>query len=209
MNIDLKKNKMIIISSPTGTGKTTICKYLIKKMKNIDLSVSYTTRPIRINEIHGRDYYFVDKKKFLNLKKDNFFIESASVFNNFYYGSPYANIKKSFKRNNSILFDIDWQGAKKLRKYYDQSNIIDFFILPPNKKELKRRLEKRGRDNKNEIKLRLSHAMNEISHHNEYSYVLINDNIDKTMSDLIKIINFTQFIDYNDNKVKKNLKFIK
>ena len=202
MNIEKKSNKLIIISSPSGAGKTTICKYLLKKMKNIDLSISYTTRQQRKNESNGLDYFFIDKKKFLNLKKNNFFIETAKVFNN-YYGSPYNNIKESFTINKHILFDIDWQGARKLRKFYDKEQIIDFFILPPSKKELKKRLQKRGRDNKEEINIRLSLAMSEISHFNEYKYVLVNDKISTTVENLIEIINYHFLISKMDQNIKK------
>ncbi len=202
MNIEKKSNKLIIISSPSGAGKTTICKYLLKKMKNIDLSISYTTRQQRKNESNGLDYFFIDKKKFLNLKKNNFFIETAKVFNN-YYGSPYNNIKESFKINKHILFDIDWQGARKLRKFYDKEQIIDFFILPPSKKELKKRLQKRGRDNKEEINIRLSLAMSEISHFNEYKYVLVNDKISTTVESLIEIINYHFLISKMNQNIKK------
>ena len=208
MNIEKKLNKIIIISSPSGAGKTTICKYLLKKINNIDLSVSFTTRKKRINERGGKDYFFIDKTKFNQLKKKNYFIETAKIFNN-YYGSPYSNINKSFKNNNHILFDIDWQGAKKLRKNFDKSNIVDFFILPPNKRELKRRLEKRGTDKKEEIKIRLSHALNEINHHSEYQYVLINDNISETVSNLIKIIEFNLIKTYNEKQVNEKLKLFK
>ena len=151
------KNKLIIISSPSGAGKTTLCKLLIKKMKNIDLSISYTSRSKRLNEVDGKDYYFVSKKKFANLKEKNFFIETAKNFNNL-YGSPYKNINKSIKNKQHILFDIDWKGARKIRRSYNKENILDFFILPPSKSELKRRLKKRGRDNNKEINLRLSYA---------------------------------------------------
>ena len=139
MNTEKKLNKIIIISSPSGAGKTTICKKLLKTIKDINLSISYTTRQQRINEKHGKDYYFVSNKEFIDLKKKHFFIETAKVFNH-YYGSPYKNITNSFKKNKNILFDIDWQGANKLRKKYSNEDIIDFFILPPNKKELRKRL---------------------------------------------------------------------
>ena len=207
MNIEKKLNKIIIISSPSGAGKTTICNYLIKKFKNINLSISYTTREKRFNEIHTKDYYFVSNKKFKELNKKKFFIETAKVFNN-YYGSPYKNIKDSFKKNKHILFDIDWQGAKKLRKKFKEADIVDFFILPPNKKELKRRLLKRGRDNKQEINLRLSLALEEMRHYNEYKYVIINENIKETVNKLIKIIEYQTLIEKNNQILKKNLKKI-
>ncbi len=205
MNIE-KINKLIIISSPSGAGKTTLCKLLLKKMKNIDLSISYTSRNKRLNEINGKDYYFVTKTQFENLKKNNFFIETAKNFNNF-YGSPFKNIRKSEKNKCHLLFDIDWKGARKIRRNYDKKNILDFFILPPSRVELKRRLIKRGRDNKKEINLRLSYAIDEMKHYNEYKYVLINENVQKTVNDIKKIIKYHELISSQnimlDDKLKK------
>ena len=109
------------------------------------------------------------------------------------------------KKNKSILFDIDWQGANKLRKKYSKDNIIDFFILPPNKGELRKRLNKRGRDNKNEIQMRLSLALSEISHHNDYKYVIINDKLNETISNIKNIIKYNQLKTNLLNKVNKNL----
>ena len=204
MNIG-KKSKLIIISSPSGAGKTTLCKLLIKKMKNINLSISYTSRSKRLNEVNGKDYYFVSKKKFENLKEKNFFIETAKNFNNL-YGSPYKNINKSIKNNQHILFDIDWKGARKIRRNYNKENILDFFILPPSKSELKRRLKKRGRDNNKEINLRLSYAIDEMKHFNEYKYVLINDNVKKTVEEIIKIIEYNNLISKNKKLLQSKLK---
>ena len=198
------QNKIIIISSPSGAGKTTICNYLLKSFKNIEISISCTTRPQRKTEINGQDYFFLSNNDFIKLKTKKYFIETAKVFD-YYYGSPSKNIKKAFKNNKHILFDIDWQGAKKLRQNFDQSNIIDFFILPPNKKELKKRLKKRGRDNNQEIKKRLLLAVSEISHYKEYKYVLVNDKITNTVNNLIKIINYSLFID-DINKTTMNYK---
>ena len=198
------KNKLIIISSPSGAGKTTLCKLLIKKMKNINLSISYTSRSKRLNEVNGKDYYFVSKKKFEILKEKNFFIETAKNFNNL-YGSPYKNINKSIKNNQHILFDIDWKGARKIRRNYNKENILDFFILPPSKSELKRRLKKRGRDNNKEINLRLSYAIDEMKHYNEYKYVLINDNVKNTVEDIIKIIEYNNLISKNKKLLQSKL----
>ena len=200
MNNLNNNNKIIIISSPSGAGKTTICKYLLKKIDNVKLSISYTTRPKRKNEKNEKDYFFVNQEKFNELAKKNYFVETAKVFD-YYYGTPLENINKSFKKNNHILFDIDWQGAKKIRKRYDKSQIIDFFILPPNKKELKRRLEKRGRDNIKEINKRLSLAVSEIKHYKEYQFVLINESIIDTVNNLVKIINHSLFIHKIKNKI--------
>ena len=206
MNIEIK-NKIIIISSPSGAGKTTLCKMLLKKLKNVILSISYTSRNMRLNEVNGRDYHFVSKEKFVELKKNNYFIETSSNFNNL-YGSPIMNIRKSNSINKNILFDIDWRGARKIRKNFYKKDIVDIFILPPSVKELKKRLIKRGRDSKNEIKLRLSYALDEIKHYNEYSYVLINQNIHNTANDIIKIIKYHDLIKNNDKILNKNLKKI-
>ncbi len=201
------QNKLIIISSPSGAGKTTLCKLLLKKMKNIELSTSYTSRNKRLNEINGKDYHFVTKEEFNKLNKKNFFIETARNFNN-YYGSPYINIKNAKKNKKNLLFDIDWKGARKIRKNYNIKNIIDFFILPPSKKELQKRLIKRGRDNKNEISLRLSYAIKEMQHYNEYKYVLINENVQQTVKDIVKIIEYNKLIEKNNIILNKKLKKI-
>ena len=202
MNID-QKNKIIIISSPSGAGKTTLCKLLLKKMRNINLSISYTSRNQRLNEINGKDYFFVSKEKFNQLKNKNFFIETAINFGN-YYGSPYKNLN-AFK-NKQILFDIDWKGARKIRKKVEKNDIIDFFILPPSIKELKKRLIKRGRDKKDDIDLRLSYAIKEISHYKEYSYVLINQNLQQTVNDIIDIIKINLIIEKNRKLTERKIK---
>ena len=201
-----KNNKLIIISSPSGAGKTTLCKLLIKKMKNVNLSISYTSRSKRLNEVNGKDYYFISKKKFELLKKKNFFIETATNFKNL-YGSPYKNITLSKKRNQHILFDIDWKGARKIRKNY-KDDVIDFFILPPSKSELKKRLIKRGRENNKEISLRLSYAIDEMSHYNEYKYVLINEKVHKTVNEIKKIIEYNQLINNQKKFLESKLKKI-
>ena len=203
----MNDTKIIIISSPSGAGKTTICNKILKKNKDIKLSVSYTTRPKRKGEIDGIDYFFINKEAFIKLKKINFFIETAKVFDHL-YGSPNINIQKNYKKNKKILFDIDWQGAQELRKKFSSRDIIDFFILPPSKKELELRLKKRARENKNEIKKRLSLAVKEMKHYNEYKYVIINDNIDTTVTNVLKIIQYENLLYLIEKKVNL-LKFIK
>ena len=204
MNIEVK-NKIIIISSPSGAGKTTLCKMILKKVKNIILSISYTSRSKRLNEVDGKDYYFVSKEKFSKLQKSNYFIESCNNFNN-YYGSPIKNIKKANFLNKNILFDIDWKGARKIRKKFKKNDIIDIFILPPSVRELKKRLIKRGRDSNKEINLRLSYALDEIKHYNEYNYILINQNIHNTARDIIDIIKYHELLKKNDKLLNIKLK---
>ena len=207
MNIEkVNKEKIIIISSPSGVGKTTICNKIININKKIELSISYTSRPIRKNECNGIDYFFVTNKEFINLNKKNFFIESARVFDH-YYGSPHKNIKLAFRIGKHVLFDIDWQGANKLRKKFLKENIIDFFLLPPSKKEMKKRLIIRGRENQVEIKKRLSLAVKEIKHYKDYKYVLVNDSIDKTVSNILKIIQHEQLL-LDINKKVKSVKML-
>ena len=135
---------MVVLSSPSGVGKTTLVRKIVSK-KNYKISISYTTRKPRTSEKDGEDYYFVSKEKFVKLKKNNHFIETSENFNNL-YGSPIKNIRKSNLLNKNILFDIDWRGARKIRKKFHKKDIIDVFILPPTVKELRKRLIKRGRD---------------------------------------------------------------
>ena len=206
MNIEIA-NKLIIISSPSGAGKTTLCKMLLKKMKKLSLSISYTSRSKRLNENNGKDYFFVSEKKFKDLKNKNFFIETAKNFNNF-YGSPYKNVILANKSKEHLLFDIDWKGARKIRKIYKKENIIDFFILPPSRSELKKRLLKRGRDNSKDINLRLSYAINEMKHYNEYKYVLINESLHKTVNEIKNIIQYNNLIYSNKLLLSKKLKRI-
>ena len=123
-----KKNKIIIISSPSGAGKTTICKFLIKKLNNVDLSISYTTRNKRSNEIDGKDYHFVSIEKFNRLIKENNFYEYANIFDN-YYGTLKSTVINLLEQNKDVLFDIDWQGTQQLKKIKDLS-IVTIFILP-------------------------------------------------------------------------------
>ena len=141
------------------------------------------------------------------LKNNNFFIETAINFKN-YYGSPFKNINLAKRRNKHILFDIDWKGARKIRSNYEKNEIIDILILPPSKSELKRRLIKRGRDNNKEINLRLSYAINEMKHYNEYKYVLINENVQKTVNEIKKIIEFHELMISQKNILKSRLKKI-
>ena len=194
------KSIIIIISSPSGAGKTTICKQLVRNNKLIDLSISYTSRLKRKGEVNGLNYYFVSKEKFVSMVKKNHFIEYAKVFGNF-YGSPKKNIKSANQQNKDIIFDIDWQGAKKIRKKFPKDKIIDIFILPPSIHELKRRLIKRGRDNSQEMKKRMSLALSEISHYNEYKYILVNENIKLTVNKIKDIIKFEKNVAKERTKV--------
>ena len=179
--MDLK----IIISSPSGAGKTTITRNLLKKVKNSKLSVSCTTRKPRPGEKHGTDYFFISKKKFLELKKKNKFLETAKVFNN-YYGTLKSEVI-SKKKNKIILLDVDWQGARIIRKKI-KSNLHSFYLLPPNFKELKKRLIKRHKENIKIAEERILNAKNDMKHWLEYDEVFVNKNINRCSKEIMKKI---------------------
>ena len=181
-----KEGVLLVISSPSGTGKTTICKKLLEYDKNIHLSVSVTTRKKRKNEVEGIDYYFRSKKDFLNLKSQNSFIENALVFEN-YYGTLKSEVLEQLKNGIDVLIDIDWQGTRQITQAM-KGNLIKIFLLPPSIDELKKRLSKRNSDSIKEINFRMSRALKEIKHFDEYDYVLVNDNLENTFQKIVKII---------------------
>ena len=181
-----KEGVLLVISSPSGTGKTTICKKLLEYDKNIHLSVSVTTRKKRKNEVEGIDYYFKSKKDFLNLKSQNSFIENALVFEN-YYGTLKSEVLEQLENGIDVLIDIDWQGTRQITQAM-KGNLIKIFLLPPSIDELKKRLSKRNSDSIKEINFRMSKALKEIKHFDEYDYVLVNDNLDNTFQKIVKII---------------------
>ena len=178
---------MLVLSSPSGAGKTSICKKVISLDKKITLSVSYTTRPKRKSEKNGKDYVFVSKEKFEDLKKQNFFIEFAKVFDH-WYGTPKNFIEKNLNSGEDVIFDIDWQGTQKLSDY-SKNDVVSVFILPPSNKELHERLKKRAEDSVETVSKRMSKARSEISHWIEYDYVLINHNLKDCSIEVLNILN--------------------
>ena len=180
------KNFCIVLSSPSGAGKTSISKRLLLKDNYISLSISCTTRPKRKGEINKKDYIFIDDSNFEKLVKKNQFMEYASVFG-FKYGTLKDTISKFFKKKQDVLFDIDWQGYQQLKQ--SGLEVVGIFILPPSKKELIKRLKNRGRDTANEMKKRINLVQDEISHFPEYDYVVINKNLDLCVNQIQNIIN--------------------
>ncbi len=192
-----------MLSSPSGAGKTSISKKLLKIDKSISLSISCTTRPKRKGEINKKDYQFLSDKQFSEYIKKNKFLEYAEVFG-FKYGTLKKTILSFFEKKKDVLFDIDWQGFQQLK----QSNmeVVGIFILPPSKKELINRLKTRGRDTNSEMKKRMNLVQNEISHFPEYDYVVVNKDIDICVRQIKNIIdserlkrsrlnNLTNFVD--------------
>ena len=179
------KNFCIVLSSPSGAGKTSISKKLLQRDNKISLSISCTTRPKRKGEINKKDYIFISEKDFKRKINENKFIEHATVFG-YSYGTLAQTINNFFDKKKDVLFDIDWQGFQQLKQ--SGMDVVGIFILPPNKKELISRLKKRGRDTTDEMKKRMSLAQDEISHFPEYDYVVVNDDLDLCVSKIQNII---------------------
>tara|TARA_B100000700_G_scaffold289555_1_gene346957 strand:- start:699 stop:1331 length:633 start_codon:yes stop_codon:yes gene_type:complete len=203
----VKSGMMFILSSPSGVGKTTLTKKLAKNNTNFNISVSHTTRKPRPNEINGKDYYFIEKDKFDTLIKSNSFFEHAKIFDN-YYGTLKDPVLKMLSEKKDVLFDIDWQGTQQLKKIKDFS-IVTFFILPPNIEVLKNRLLNRHEGQEKLITQRMSKFSEEVSHWNEYNYVLVNDDLEICYNKILNIINLEKKgiqADKNLNEISKKVK---
>ena len=185
--MSLKKNGMMfVLSSPSGAGKTTLTKKIAENNKSFIISISHTTRTPRPNEIDGKDYYFVNKLKFDSLIKTNSFYEHAKIFDN-YYGTLKEPVLKSLLQGKDVLFDIDWQGTQQLKKIKDLE-LVTFFILPPNIQILKKRLLDRHNGQEKIILQRMNKFNEEVSHWNEYNYVVVNDDLEICYNKILNII---------------------
>ena len=181
-----KKGMMFVLSSPSGTGKTTLTKKLAENNINFVISISYTTRKPRPSEINGKDYHFVSREEFEDLLKKNNFFEYANIFDNC-YGTLKKSVLESLSQGKDVLFDIDWQGTKQLNKINNLS-LVTFFILPPNLKVLKERLLNRHKGQEKLVEKRMNKFNEEISHWNEYNYVVVNDDLNKCYDEILSII---------------------
>lgn len=176
------KAVMLILSSPSGAGKTTLAKALLESDKKIKLSISVTTRPKRENEVHGKDYYFVTNKEYETMIEKNMFLEHAEVFG-YYYGTPRKDTEKLLESGSDIIYDIDWQGALELMKYH-REDVASIFILPPSMKILEQRLLKRNLDDKETINKRLACAKEEISKSSHYDYIIVNNEVSESLKQI-------------------------
>lgn len=180
------KAMILILSAPSGGGKTSISRMILNNNKNIILSVSVTTRKPRPNEKEGVDYYFKTVEEFQQLKKTNEFLEHAEVYGNF-YGTPKKYVNEMLENGYSVLFDIDHQGARQIKQNLNGS-VVSIFIVPPSLEVLKQRLIARGQDSDYDIEKRLEVAAEVMSHADHYDYVVINDNFEKTVKEIQEII---------------------
>jgi guanylate kinase len=185
MNHD-SNNVMVILSSPSGAGKTTISKKIQQKYQNFKISVSHTTRKPRANEVEGIDYYFINENDFKNKIKNDEFYEYAKIFGN-YYGTSKESVLNLLKNKNDVLFDIDWQGTQQLSKF-KELNLLKIFILPPSKEELKKRLIQRNQDKPDVVEERLKAYDTDSAHKKDYDFVVINDNLENCFKEVEKII---------------------
>ena len=181
----MSRGRLFIISAPSGAGKTSLAKALVDSVPNTVLSVSYTTRASRIGEVEGVDYYFVSREQFEQMVSENKFLEHALVFNN-YYGTLKDDVERQLSQDNNVLLEIDWQGARKVKK--QMPDVCSIFILPPSRDALETRLRVRGQDAEKVIAERMRKAEEEMRHQNEYEFLVVNDDFDKALADLRAII---------------------
>ena len=179
------ENIMIVLSSPSGVGKTTLTRKIQEKYKNFKISVSSTTRPPRSNEIDKIDYNFISKKKFKELIDKKKFYEYAKIFNN-YYGTLKTSVDEIIKKND-IIFDIDWQGTKQLSKF-KKLNLIKIFLTTDSKEELKKRLLNRDQNTRDEVEKRYNSFDNDVKYWNDYDYIIINKNLEVCFKQIEEII---------------------
>ncbi len=189
MNLDgavARRGLMLVLSSPSGAGKTTLSRQLLSEFSDLTMSISVTTRPKRPGEKEGVDYFFVDKIEFDLMRNKRLLLEHAKVFDH-YYGTPAGPVEKALTAGRDILFDIDWQGAQQL-KQEKRDDLASIFILPPSTKELEQRLKSRAQDSNKVVAQRMSKAVDEISHWPEYDYVVVNHEIEDALAQVRAIL---------------------
>ncbi|HIB28153.1 MAG TPA: guanylate kinase [Candidatus Thioglobus sp.] len=182
---------LFIVAAPSGCGKTSLVKALIAQTEGLCVSVSHTTRAARPGESHGKNYFFVSRQEFDQIKKEDGFIESAQVFDN-YYGSAKQTVRDLLESGTDVILEIDWQGARQVKKSFNDA--IGIFILPPSEAALRERLTDRGQDDKSIIDRRMQDAVSEMRHYDEFDYLVINDDFNLALTDLSTIIHSQRFL---------------
>ncbi|MEO5365932.1 MAG: guanylate kinase [Magnetococcus sp. WYHC-3] len=178
---------MLILSAPSGAGKTTLARGLLSALPRVRPSISTTTRDLRPGERDGVDYHFVTVEAFQQRVAEGAFLEWAEVFGN-YYGTSRSAVEGALERGGVVLLDIDWQGARQIRRHASPEDVVTVFILPPSLPELRQRLQSRGRDCAAEIDKRMNSALREIAHWDEYDYLLVNDDLEATQRRLVAVV---------------------
>ena len=173
--------KLIVISAPSGTGKTTVVKKLLQQSTNLEASVSFTTRKMRENEKEGLDYFFVDEKTFTNMIQNDDFLEHATVFGNF-YGTEKKSVSEKLKKGVNVILEIDWQGALQIKS--SMPSCVMIFLIPPSKEVLLARLKNRGTDSDQEIAYRFNQAVLDLEQSKKFDHVLVNDQLDKVVTEI-------------------------
>jgi guanylate kinase len=181
-----RRGLMLVLSSPSGAGKTTLSRMLLKADRNVELSISVTTRPQRRGEIDGRDYHFIELSRFKDMVRANELLEWAEVFG-YRYGTPRRPVERALRAGRDVLFDIDWQGTQQLREKA-RNDLVSIFILPPSVQELERRLKRRAQDSHDIIGSRMAKAAGEMSHWPEYDYVIVNRDKDEAFIEVEAIL---------------------
>ena len=202
-----KDGIVVILSSPSGAGKTTLVKKIAKK-NSYNISISHTTRKPRTEEINGQDYFFISQEKFKNLVKNDEFLEYAKVFEN-YYGSSKKWVIENLNEGKNVIFDIDWQGTEQIKNKKLNYKLITFFILPPSKLELFKRLKNRDMKDKNIVEERMKQFNEDINHWKNYDFVVINDNFEKCYNEIVNLINkkvTNSEINYDLSKINDHIK---
>jgi guanylate kinase len=181
----MNHGKLYIISAPSGAGKTSLVKQLVADIDRLTVSVSHTTRPMRPGEVHGRDYYFVPVADFQAMLERQAFLEHAQVFDNF-YGTAQQTVEENLSKGLDVILEIDWQGAQQIKKLLPDS--LSIFILPPSTAILQQRLRNRGQDDEQIIARRMRDAVTEISHYDEFDYLVVNDVFEQALTELKSIL---------------------
>ena len=177
----LNKARLFVIAAPSGAGKTTLVKAMVERNPDLKFSISYTTRKKRVTEIEGKDYFFVSEAEFEDLKNKGELLESALVFDN-HYGTSRSQVEEHLNNGDHVILEIDWQGAQQVRQ--SKAECITIFILPPSREELERRLRDRKTDSDSVVERRLEDALGDMSHWQEFDYVIINDDLDLAVTEL-------------------------